>query len=65
MTINKTHLKGRQPLPWPLLMPKYWHLWLGIFTLSLMSYLPTKFRDALGRGIGTLIFNKNQKRRTI
>ncbi|MCG8382145.1 MAG: hypothetical protein MJA28_08010 [Gammaproteobacteria bacterium] len=65
MTTKKTHIKGRQPLPWHLLMPKYWYLWLGIFTLSLMSYLPARLRDPLGRRIGTLIFNKNQKRRTI
>lgn len=49
---------------WSLIHPKYWITWIGLGFLFVLSLLPSNLRHALGKKIGTVIYNKNNKRRT-
>lgn len=64
--------KGRVPAlesPYPppfdraFLAPRHWGTWLGLGLLWLLTQLPGRWRRALGRSIGELIYRRNAKRR--
>lgn len=67
-----TDYKGRVPpieSPYPppfsraFLAPRFWGVWLGLGLLWLFTLLPARWRRALGRGAGALIYRRNAKRR--
>ncbi|OOH86346.1 lipid A biosynthesis (KDO)2-(lauroyl)-lipid IVA acyltransferase [Pasteurellaceae bacterium 15-036681] len=37
------------------LYPKYWHVWLGVFALVVLAYVPFRLRDKLAAGIGKIV----------
>lgn len=38
------------------LHPKYWGVWLGVFALCILAYVPYRLRDKLAAGIGKIVF---------
>lgn len=38
------------------LHPKYWGIWLGVFALCILAYVPYRLRDKLAAGIGKIVF---------
>ncbi|QIM63756.1 lipid A biosynthesis (KDO)2-(lauroyl)-lipid IVA acyltransferase [Pasteurellaceae bacterium Orientalotternb1] len=38
------------------LHPKYWVVWLGVFALCILAYVPYRLRDKLAAGIGKIVF---------
>ncbi|NGO00185.1 LpxL/LpxP family Kdo(2)-lipid IV(A) lauroyl/palmitoleoyl acyltransferase [Grimontia sp. S25] len=49
---------------WSFLHPKYWHTWIGVGLMFLISWLPYRVQRFLGRKIGLLImkFFKSRKK---
>lgn len=45
------------------LLPKYWGIWLGIFCIALLAFVPFRLRDKLAAKIGKIAANKAQKQR--
>lgn len=39
------------------LYPKYWGVWLGVFVLVILAYVPPRIRDKLGVFIGKIVTN--------
>lgn len=39
------------------LLPKYWAVWLGLFILILLAYVPVKIRDRFARFIAKRLYN--------
>ncbi|WGE86781.1 lauroyl-Kdo(2)-lipid IV(A) myristoyltransferase [Actinobacillus equuli subsp. haemolyticus] len=39
------------------LYPKYWGVWLGVFALVVLAYVPARMRDKLGVWIGRIVAN--------
>lgn len=39
------------------LYPKYWGVWLGVFALVVLAYVPVRMRDKLGVWIGRIVAN--------
>lgn len=50
------------PFSAPLLHPKYWITWFGLFFGIIISYLPISFRHAIGKKLGNYIYRNNTKR---
>jgi len=56
----------RPAIPWrEVLKPRYWLLWFGFGLLRLVSFLPYRWRCALGRALGKLLYRLAGKRRRI
>jgi KDO2-lipid IV(A) lauroyltransferase len=54
------------PIPWrEVLKPRYWPQWLGFGLLRLITFLPYRWRCALGRSLGKLLYRLAGKRRRI
>ncbi|MGL4830947.1 MAG: lauroyl-Kdo(2)-lipid IV(A) myristoyltransferase, partial [Vibrio sp.] len=51
------HLHNPQ-FEWRFLHPKHWGTWIGIAFAALLAFMPYRWRDALGRKIGRLIYKK-------
>ncbi|MEH6457818.1 MAG: lysophospholipid acyltransferase family protein [Cocleimonas sp.] len=51
------------PFTLSLLHPKNWPAWLGLGLAAIVSLFPTSVRHAIGRKIGSYIYNNNKKRR--
>lgn len=55
---------GYEPhFSWRYLLPRYWGVWLGIFGLLLLAYVPYRLRDRLAAKLGKLIAHKAKKPR--
>ncbi|MGR3807598.1 lauroyl-Kdo(2)-lipid IV(A) myristoyltransferase [Pasteurella testudinis] len=55
---------GYEPhFSWRYLLPQYWGVWLGIFGLLLLAYVPYRWRDALAARLGKVIAKKAKKQR--
>lgn len=55
---------GYQPqFRWQYLLPKYWGVWLGVFLLALLGFLPFRWRDYLAAKIGLLVGKVAKKQR--
>ncbi|MDG6894356.1 lauroyl-Kdo(2)-lipid IV(A) myristoyltransferase [Volucribacter amazonae] len=48
---------------WSFLLPKYWGIWLGIFFLFILAFIPFRWRDKFARKIGLIIAHKAKKQR--
>ncbi|MDY0496912.1 lauroyl-Kdo(2)-lipid IV(A) myristoyltransferase [Pasteurella multocida] len=48
---------------WSYLQPKYWLIWLGIFGLILLAFVPFRLRDKLASYIGKIVARKAKKQR--
>ncbi len=48
-----------------LLHPRFWLTWLGLGLGVGIAWLPVSFRHLLGKGLGTIIFRYNLKRRHV
>jgi len=53
------------PFTLSLLHPKYWLTWLGLGIAAIVSLFPTSIRHAIGKKIGSYIYNNNKKRNNI
>ena len=51
------------PFTLSLLHPKYLPAWLGLGLAAIISIFPTSVRHAIGRKVGSYIYNNNKKRR--
>lgn len=40
---------------WQFLLPKYWGVWLGVFTLLILGFIPYRLRDKLAALVGKII----------
>ena len=49
---------------WSYLKPQYWGIWLGIFFLLLLAFVPFRLRDKLAGKLGIWIGHKAKKQRT-
>ena len=49
---------------WSYLKPQYWGIWLGIFFLLLLAFVPFHLRDKLAGKLGIWIGHKAKKQRT-
>ena len=49
---------------WSYLKPQYWGIWLGIFFLFLLAFVPFRLRDKLAGKLGVWIGHKAKKQRT-
>ena len=49
---------------WSYLKPQYWGIWLGIFFLLLLAFVPFRLRDKLTGKLGIWIGHKAKKQRT-
>lgn len=59
-----TARSGYQPqFSWSYLQPKYWLIWLGIFGLILLAFVPFRLRDKLASYIGKIVARKAKKQR--
>lgn len=55
---------GYEPhFSWRYLLPQYWGIWLGIFGLLLLAYLPYRWRDKFAAKLGKIIARKAKKQR--
>lgn len=55
---------GYQPhFSWSYFLPKYWGIWLGVFILALLAFVPFRLRDKLAAKLGILIAKKAKKPR--
>ncbi|MFC0309211.1 lauroyl-Kdo(2)-lipid IV(A) myristoyltransferase [Gallibacterium trehalosifermentans] len=69
MSDNKRRITARvgyEPqFRWEYLLPKYWCVWLGVFLLALLGFLPFRLRDSIAAKLGLLIgrIAKKQRRR--
>lgn len=64
--VRVTGRAGYQPAwSWSFLAPKYWGVWLGIFVLLILAFIPYRLRDRLAMWIGKRIghFAKKQVNR--
>ncbi|KGQ69826.1 lauroyl acyltransferase [Chelonobacter oris] len=53
---------GYEPhFSWRYLLPQYWGIWLGIFGLVLLAYVPYRWRDRLAAKLGKVIAHKAKK----
>ncbi|VEH67615.1 lipid A biosynthesis (KDO)2-(lauroyl)-lipid IVA acyltransferase [Rodentibacter pneumotropicus] len=43
---------------WSYLKPKYWGVWLGIFFLLLLAFVPFRLRDKIAAKLGVWIGHK-------
>lgn len=50
---------------WSFLHPRYWHTWLGICCMFLLSLLPYRVQRFLGKKIGRLIMHFFKSRRNV
>ncbi|MFC0323174.1 lauroyl-Kdo(2)-lipid IV(A) myristoyltransferase [Gallibacterium melopsittaci] len=48
---------------WEYLLPKYWGVWLGVFFLALLGFLPFRLRDVIAAKLGILIGRIAKKQR--
>lgn len=48
---------------WTYLLPQYWTIWLGIAALSLLAFIPYRWRDKLAEKLGLLIARCTKKQR--
>ncbi|MDP8163024.1 lauroyl-Kdo(2)-lipid IV(A) myristoyltransferase [Pasteurella skyensis] len=57
-----TARKGYKPsFSWTFLYPKYWAIWLGVFGLIILAFIPFKLRDKLAMFIGKIACKKASK----
>lgn len=49
---------------WSYLKPQYWGIWLGIFFLLLLAFVPFRLRDKFAGKLGVWIGHKAKKQRT-
>lgn len=67
MTNSQQHLRltartGYQPhFTWSYLLPKYWGIWLGMFFLLLLAFVPFRLRDKLAAAVGRLVAKRAGK----
>ncbi|HPQ95786.1 MAG: LpxL/LpxP family Kdo(2)-lipid IV(A) lauroyl/palmitoleoyl acyltransferase [Thiothrix sp.] len=54
-----------QPLPTGCYHPRYWPTWLGLGCLWLLVQLPWRVQQALGKGLGLLMFHTLHQRRHV
>ena len=55
---------GYQPqFRWEYLLPKYWGVWLGVFLLALLAFMPFRWRDNIAAKIGILVGKIAKKQR--
>lgn len=58
-----TYREGYQhQFRWAYLHPKYWGVWLGIFGLILLAYVPHRIRDKFAAKIGKIAYKIIKKR---
>lgn len=50
---------------WSFLHPKYWHTWIGVGLMFLISLLPYRMQRFMGRKLGLLIMTFFKSRKTI
>lgn len=55
----------QQSFQWRFLLPGYWFTWLGLVLLWLINLLPLSFKRKLSKGLGSLVYHYNVKRRSI
>lgn len=61
-----TARSGYQPqFSWSYLQPKYWLIWLGIFGLILLAFVPFRLRDKLASYIGKIVARKAKSNVTV
>ncbi|AWX15147.1 lauroyl-Kdo(2)-lipid IV(A) myristoyltransferase [Mergibacter septicus] len=53
----------RPQFRWSYLLPQYWGIWLGIFALVLLAYLPFRWRDKFAAKLGILVGRLAKKQR--
>jgi KDO2-lipid IV(A) lauroyltransferase len=46
-------------------LPKFWGIWLGVGLLRLLAFTPYKWKFAVGRGLGKLLYILSPKRRRL
>lgn len=54
-----TYREGYQHrFQWQFLLPQYWLIWLGIFGLAILAYMPARLRDKFAKAIGKIAVKK-------
>ncbi len=62
--LRLTARTGYEPhFSWSYLLPKYWGVWLGIFGLLILAFIPYRLRDKFAAKIGVIIGRKARKQR--
>lgn len=62
--LRLTARTGYEPhFSWSYLLPKYWGVWLGIFGLLILAFIPYRWRDKFAAKIGVIIGRKARKQR--
>lgn len=61
--VKPLHSPYPPPFSRAFLAPRYWGTWLGLGLLWLLTQLPGRWRRALGRRLGALMYRQNAKRR--
>lgn len=60
---KQEEMSEKMPFSWAFLQPKYWGIWLILFLLLPLIWLPLPIQFWLGRGLGRLIFALGRRRR--
>lgn len=63
-SLRLTARVGYQPhWSWSYLRPNYWGIWLGVFVLLLLAFIPFRLRDKFAARLGKIIAKKAHKPR--
>lgn len=62
---SASHTKQATPFQWRFLCPRFWGIWLGLGLLRLLAFVPYRFKFAIGKGLGKLMYLLAGKRRRL